>query len=274
MPDPKSLLCCRFVLLMGLCLQFLPSPAAGQTNTDPGGGAVPFASAPDGLRNVKAIEPSRRAGAITGAQTDAVDLQPGIRVGLNFATFGGDEAKTIQTLLRGVPTVSGTDEGRRTGFVAGVFVVADFGEPVALQPEMRYIQKGSQIEFTVRESGGKTESGSITSKADYVEVPILARAEFPAIGPVVPHILAGPTLGFSVNTAANVRLGGKSQAINVGEDLGGNAISLEFGAGADVKIGAETVTMDARFGLGLSDVPGVTFSAQNRGIMVTVGVVF
>ncbi|WP_157942190.1 porin family protein [Salinibacter altiplanensis] len=211
---------------------------------------------------------------MTGAQTDAVDLQAGIRAGLNVATFRGDEAKTIQTLFRRIPTVSGTNEGWRTGFMAAVFVVADFGGPVALQPEMRYIQKGNQIEFTVRNSDGEIESGSITTKADYIEVPILARVELPAAGPVAPHVLAGPTLGFSVNTAAEATLGERSQAIRVGEDFSGNAIGLDFGAGADIELGAATLTVDGRFGLGLSDVPGLRFSAQNRGIAVTVGVVF
>lgn len=273
-PDPKSRLSCRFVLLVGLCLQFLPSPATGQTHTGPGRQAALFASAPGGNRSTQEIESFRRAGALTGAQPSPVDLQPGIRVGLNFATFGGDEAETIQTLLRGVPTVSGTDAGRRTGFMVGGFIVADFGGLLALQPGVRYIQKGDQTEFTARNSSGEAESGSITTKVDYVEVPILTRVRLPAVGPVVPHVLAGPTLGFSVNTAADAKLGGESQAIAVGGDLGGNAISLDFGAGADVEVGTGTVTMDARFGLGLSDVPGVTFSAQNRGIMVTVGFVF
>ena len=273
MPTLKLHLSCRFVLLVGLCLQFLPSSASGQTHTAQTHTSL-FASALDGRRDAQTIESFRRADASTGAQSSPVDLQPGIRVGLNFATFGGDEAETIQTLLRGVPTVSETDAGRRTGFMVGGFIVADFGGLLALQPGVRYIQKGDQTAFTVRNSSGETESGSITVEVDYVEVPILARAELPEIGAVVPHVLAGPTLGFSVNTAADVTLGGESQGINVGDDLGGNAISLDFGAGADVETEAGTVTLDARFGLGLSDVPGLRFSAQNRGIMVTVGFVF
>ena len=269
MPDPRSRLSCRFVLLVGLCLQFLPSPAAGKTHT------AFFASAPDGRRDAQAIESFRRADTSTGAQSSPVDIQPGIRVGLNFATFGGEEAKTIQTLLRGVPTVSGTDAGRRTGFMVGGFIVADFSGLLALQPGVRYIQKGNQTTFTARNSDGETESGIITVEVDYVEVPILARAELPAVGPVVPHVLAGPTLGFSVNTAAEASLEAESEVINVGEDLGGNAVSLEFGAGASIKVGAgRVVTLDARFGLGLSDVPGLRFSAQNRGIMATVGLTF
>ncbi|MFB6272559.1 MAG: porin family protein [Salinibacter sp.] len=244
-------------------------------DTDSGGRAAPSTTVLDGRWDTEENELSQRGGAITSAQADAVDLQVGIRVGLNFATFGGEEAETIQTLLRGLPSISGIEEGRRTGLIAGAFVVADFGGPVALRPGIRYIQKGSQIEFTVQNFGGETESGSITIKADYLEVPIQARVELPAVGPVVPHVLAGPTVGFSVNAAAEASLEGESEAINVGEDLGGNAISLEFGAGAGIEVGAgRMVTLDARFGLGLSDVPGLRFSAQNRGIMATVGLTF
>lgn len=231
-------------------------------------------SAPTDHRGIERDDLSQRARARPRAQSNAVDLSPGLSIGLNFATFGGDEAETIQTLLRRLPDVTETDEGRRTGLLVGAFLVADFDGPVDLRPGMRYIQKGNQTEFSIRTDEGATESGSVTVKAAYIEIPILAQVDLPAAGPVVPHLLAGPTLGFSVNTAADARLGGESQSINVGDDFGGNAISLEFGAGADVAVGAATIVANARFGFGLSEVPGVRFSARNRGVIATVGIIF
>jgi hypothetical protein len=231
-------------------------------------------SASDGRQIIKRDLSAWRDRTLPDAQTDAVDVRSGIRVGLNFATFGGDEAEAIRTVLRRLPNVADIDGGRRTGLTVGAFIRADFGGLVGLQPEIRYIQKGTQTAFSARNAEGEVESGRITVKIDYVEIPILTRAALPKIGPVVPHGLAGTTFGFSVNTGSNLRLGERSKVIDTGGDLGGNAISLEFGAGGDVEIGTTTVTADARFGLGLSDVPGVRFSAQNRGIIVTAGIVF
>lgn len=258
------------LLCMGLCLCFGPARAPGQTDTAPA--ASPEAATPHHATESEARGP--QAEPEDDDPEDPVDIKSGLRVGLNFATFGGEDAETIRTLFRGVPNVTGTDEGRRTGLVLGAFLVADFGGPVDLRPGMRYIQKGNQTVFTLRNAQGEIESGSVTIKADYVEIPILTRVALPAVGPVVPHVLGGPTLGFSVNTAADVSLGGESQSINVGEDFGGSAISLEFGAGANVEVGAGTVTINGRFGFGFSDVPGLRFSAQNRGIMATVGFLF
>jgi len=49
---------------------------------------------------------------------------------------------------------------------------------------------------------------------------------------------------------------------------------VEIGCARGVGSGRATVAADARLGLKLSEVPGVLFSARNRGIITTVGAVF
>lgn len=257
-----------------LCLSFVLNPSFGQKGPDRRNWAVSSASAIGSHQGIVVESSGSGRAAGSNEKTDAVDLQPGVKVGLNFATFGGEEAETIETVLRGLSEVTGTEDGRRTGLVVEAFIMADFGGPIGLRPGMRYIQKGNQTAFNARTSGGQIESGTVTIKVDYVEVPILLRGEFPRIGPVLPHVLVGPTFGFSVNTGARIRLGGRSEPVNIGEDFGGNAVSLEFGAGGNVEVGALTATTDVRFGFGLTEVPGVLFSARYRGVTATVGVIF
>ena len=49
---------------------------------------------------------------------------------------------------------------------------------------------------------------------------------------------------------------------------------MEIGCARRVSSGHATASVNARLGLGLSEVPGVLVSARNRGIITTVGAVF
>jgi hypothetical protein len=49
---------------------------------------------------------------------------------------------------------------------------------------------------------------------------------------------------------------------------------VEIGCAGGVSSGHATASVNPRLGLGPSEVPGVLFSARNRGIITTVGAVF
>jgi hypothetical protein len=201
-----------------------------------------------------------------------VEVKAGVRAGLNFATFGGEEANVIQDALRSVPGASAVNEGRRVGLVAGGFIVADFGIPVLLQTGLRYAQKGFQAATRARLGDGESVPVTTTIRTDYVEFPILARVEIPMLGPVSPHVLAGPAIGTNVNSAIKVEVRGESQTEARG--LLQNTVSLELGGGVEFETPTGTATVDARFGFGLSRVFTNSLSIKHRGAAVAVGFVF
>lgn len=203
-----------------------------------------------------------------------VEVKAGLRVGLNFATFGGEEANVIQDALRSVPGASAVNEGRRIGLVTGGFIVADFGIPVLLQTGLRYAQKGYQAATRVRLGDGESVPVTTTIRTDYVEVSLLARVEIPVPGPVSPHVLAGPTVESLLISGAEIEVDGESQTTDIRAGLQDQNVSLELGGGVEFETPAGTATVDARFGLGLSRVFANSLSIKHRGAAVAVGLVF
>lgn len=203
-----------------------------------------------------------------------VDVKPGVRVGFNYATFGGDTDQYAQAFA-GSPGVSDVSTGRRSGYTVGGFLLFDFAGPFALQPELRYIQRGYTVDVTV--SGfGQEFSANGTLKLDYIDVPVLARFDFPSAG-VTPHVLGGPTVGFNISAEQETEAAGQTGTEDVSDSVSGTDFGLEVGAGLDFSLGAGTATIDARYGLGLSDLPDTEdtdMSLKNRALMVTAGFTF
>jgi len=135
------------LLLFSLSLCLVPAHAAGQTDAALN---APASGSLGSLEGFLSHPPERRIESDNEVRNKPVHLSPGIQAGLNFATFGGDDTDLFREALQGVPGASAADEGRRTGFTAGVFLVADFRGLLALQPELRFIQKGYQIASSVR----------------------------------------------------------------------------------------------------------------------------
>lgn len=190
-------------------------------------------------------------------QMDGVDIKPGVRAGGSFMTLGGDDAPD--------------DLDRRTGFLAGGFIQLDFAGPFALQPEVLYVQKGSKQEDEV---SGTTITA--TTKLDYVEVPVLAKFQLPLGGPFSPNLFAGPSVGFNASAETEVEGGGQSQTNDISDDVSSTEFGLVFGVGGDFGIGAGTITVDARYNLGLTNVDDsdADQTLNNQGFMITAGFAF
>ena len=207
-----------------------------------------------------------------------IDIKPGVRVGFNSSSFGGDTDQYNQALSGVLGQIGGSvdvESGRRSGFMVGGFAVVDFGGPFALQPELRYIQRGYTIDLTTS-AGGQSFSADGTLKLDYIDIPVLARFEFPS-GGITPHVIAGPTVGFNVTSEAEFEAQGQSQTTDQSDGTSGTDFGLEFGGGVDFGLGLGTVTIDARYGLGLSniiDANNTNLSVSNRALMVTAGLTF
>lgn len=190
-------------------------------------------------------------------QMDGVDIEPGVRAGVSFMTLGGDDAPD--------------DLNRRIGFSAGAFVQLDFAGPFALQPELLYVQKGAEQEGTTI---------TRTFKLDYIEIPVLVKFQLPLGGPFSPNLFAGPSIDFSASAEFEDEAGGQSATNDISDGVSSTEFGLVFGVGGDFGIGAETITVDARYGLGLTSVDDGAFttdgdaSLNNQGFVITAGFAF
>jgi opacity protein-like surface antigen len=204
-----------------------------------------------------------------------VDLKPGLRVGLNSASFAGDNDKFIEGVadqLAGGGFSGEITDGRRLGFTAGGFLVVDFAGPFAVQPELRYIQRGYTFETDLNSLSEPIES---TMRFDYIDIAALARYDIP-LGGFTPHLIAGPTLGFNVNAEIESEGSGASSTNDLSDETNGTDFGLELGAGAEFGLGGTALTVDGRIGIGISDVNNEDddITLRNSGLMLTAGIVF
>lgn len=199
-----------------------------------------------------------------------VDIKPGVKVGGNFATIGGDDAELVFG-LGGLQQEVPID--RRSGFMIGGFALIDLAGPIDLQPELLYVQKGakSEIEFSF---GGQTHTSTTTLKLDYLQVPLLAKFQLPVTGPMSPNLLAGPNLGFNISATTESEAGGESESEDI-DGISGTDFGFTIGGGIDFGLAGNSATIDLRYELGLSDLPDEgEASIKNRGIGITAGLVF
>lgn len=193
-------------------------------------------------------------GALTTAKGQ-VDSQVGLRLGATSMTMEGDDA--IQ--------------GRRTGWIAGGFARFNLPGRFFLQPELLYVQKGAEGR---PDAIVIPEIESVTYEADYVELPLLAGVEIPTgSSRITSNLFAGPTVGYNVAFNREVELTGQAQSAILMDPKPFEA-GLSVGIGGDVALGAPTISIDARYQLGLTDVIEADGEVRNRGFIISTGVVF
>ncbi len=219
---------------------------------------------------------------VTPPAQGQVSITPGVRVGVNAGDIGGDTDAFVQSFSDlGGGTFDldvETDLTRRTGFLVGGYALVDFVGPLALQPEVRYIQRGFGYDLTVSFQGqSRTASGSLN--LSYLDIPLLARFQLPVGAGVSPHLFAGPTLGVNLSAESETEglQDGSSQTTDVSDEVSGTDVGLEVGGGLGVPLGVGTLTVDLRYGLGFTnilDTEESDLSLSNRALMVTAGLTF
>lgn len=194
----------------------------------------------------------------------------GFKGGVNLAnqTFEGAETDTLNT--RGI-----------TGAVAGVVLEYSFGDRFALQSELNFLQKGSEIVSELID-GSIDFSRTSTEKFGYFEIPLLAKAKF---GKENLHLFAlvGPSLGLALNgeKTETTRLNGttlKETEIVDFEKEGIKRLEISAVAGLGVALGSESLKLfvDGRYLFGLTELENKDdgVSIKNRGINLTAGLLF
>ena len=178
----------------------------------------------------------------------------GIWAGFTSTTFRGSDAPGPANLA---------------GFSAGVSTRWRLASHFALQPELDYVQKGSE-ELDLSNSGSLY---AMHIHLNYVEVPVLFRADASPVGPVTPFAQVGPEVAFKLGCGIVVSgLQGSYTCADLpaqkSVDYGGVA-----GAGMEWKIGGRAFELSARFDLGLADAFEGN-NAKNRATTILLGTVF
>jgi hypothetical protein len=170
----------------------------------------------------------------SGLFTQTIAQSPisfGLKGGVNLANLNGDDTD---------------DFDARSGLNIGV--VLEFGiplSPIGIESGIYYSQKGASSE---------DQGATLTLKADYLEIPVLGKLSFGPPGPIKPHLLAGPYLGFLLNSKVVGEGGGTSVSVDVKEDTNDVDFGFIAGIGLDVNLGLTTLSLQARYSIGLTEV--------------------
>ncbi|MCC9137840.1 porin family protein [Pontibacter silvestris] len=101
--------------------------------------------------------------------------QVGIKAGLNYTTFKGDDAKNYDY---------------RPGYTVGVTARKEINNHIGIQPELLFTSKGAKTETT----NGNTTSKEKT-RLNYLDVPVLLSIQtsglFFEVGPQISFLLKG-----------------------------------------------------------------------------------
>jgi opacity protein-like surface antigen len=162
------------------------------------------------------------------------------------------------------PDLEGVDKSFRTAFGAGGVLDLRLAENVALHLEPMYLQKGVKLE------GGGEEA---KVKLAYIEVPVLFKI---ALGTSTtrPYLMAGPAIGFLLSS--KLTNGGEEDLKDQTEDID---FGLNFGAGLSFPAGTNTIFVEGRYALGLTDIAKEGTGEEDEkvktnGIQIMAGVTF
>lgn len=172
---------------------------------------------------------------VTSAAVAVVPLKLGVKGGISIADLRGDDA--------------GGAKGK-SGIVFGVFTNIGLVKGWSLQPELLYVQKGTNGTFR-----NDLQVAETTLKANYIEVPILLKRTFRVRGPVAPSVFFGPALAFlqSSKTELSDRIYQFPASVDVDNYKEKSTdVGLVVGLGLDFKMSRTTLFLDARYTYGLS----------------------
>ena len=179
----------------------------------------------------------------------AQSLEKGLKFGLSLANWSGEVI---------------TDQfSSRTGFAAGAYFGIGISGGFSLQPEILYVQKGTQI---------KENEVRVVFRADYLEIPILAKYAFALSPQARVFVFAGPALAIKVSGKLFVETDEFSDSEEL-EDLKSTDFGLTFGGGLELPFGALRLSADIRYTLGLSKIYEDE-DIKNGALLVLLGVGF
>jgi len=173
----------------------------------------------------------------------------GVKAGLNFASQrqGGFEM-----------------QGAQAKILAGVLFPLKINEIFTVQPEVFYVQKGSE---KVREES----SARVTTKLNALDIVLLSKFYLGNTGSLKPHLLFGPFVSFLLSGTYIYGDGDFEESI---DDYHKLEYGYTVGVGSDVFFGKMKLSIDLRFSHSLTDVHNVPTRIWNKGFSFSVGYFF
>jgi hypothetical protein len=168
-------------------------------------------------------------------------ISAGFTAGVNVASIGVD------------PDVEDSDFSSRTAFGFGGVLDYSLSEVIMLQIMPMYLQKGTKEDYEW-DDPFSSGTGEADWKLAYFEIPIMFKYLF--AGDFQPYVMAGATIGFLLSAEVEWTEEGHSGTADIKEDLKGLDFGLGFGGGVRVPVGNNTAFVEARYGLGLTQIFG------------------
>ncbi|PKP01088.1 MAG: hypothetical protein CVU14_05965 [Bacteroidetes bacterium HGW-Bacteroidetes-9] len=213
----------------------------------------------------------------------------GMTMGLNFASWQGDDDKFATDLGQGMSSYNGfndfsfTDKSR-IGYNFGFFVMIPLDKSFFLQTEINYIQKGTKIsgsgKFTDN-SGWLSNTYSVkewlTMQSDYIDINLLAKYYLSQNG-VRAFILGGPGIALLARSKMKVKaeVDGESDVDTQDYDYYKSTdLNLNVAAGLEFN---ESLHVELRYQNGLTGIfkheADNSYSIRNGGIIINLCVIF
>ncbi len=193
----------------------------------------------------------------------AVPAQAQVDIGIigsvNFATISGED-------LDGEALVS----DRRTLYGFGGVLDVHLNEHWSLRTEPMYLQKGTQ----------NIDGDEVSYKAEYLEVPLFLKLSLGS-GSARPYVMAGPSVGFRLNSELSIEDEGISGTFDADEVTESMDFGIDFGAGLSLRLSGVSFFVEGRYDLGVADVfTGGEIAGQvsddvdvfTRGLQAMVGI--
>ncbi|WP_121666650.1 porin family protein [Mesonia aquimarina] len=175
------------------------------------------------------------------AQADSDLVQIGVKGGVNFSNFTGDDS---------------WDSESRTSFNAGFVAEVPFGERFSIQPEVLYSGQGFDIKQIDQDNLFDNDE-NIEYQLDYIQIPVLAKIYL--IEGLNVH--AGPQIGFLINDEVDYQPNSDGGDINSDLLPEPNDIDFSIAAGVEYKFD-NGFFIQGRYNHGLSKI----FSDDDSGV--------
>jgi hypothetical protein len=177
----------------------------------------------------------------------------GLKGGLNFSNFGGDDAGTWDS---------------RTGFSFGGFLVSSFSDLFSIQPELLYTTKGAKRTSTF----GVGDRETSTLRFSYLEIPILGKITIPLRNSnFQPLLYAGPYMAIKLSSKMLIESDNQDTESSY-DDARATDFGLVFGGGVGFPVRENIIGLEVRYNLGLTsfDDSDDNFSIKHTVVMVMV----
>jgi hypothetical protein len=150
----------------------------------------------------------------------------GIKAGLNMANLTGDDVK---------------DTSIKIGMAGGVFMSYEITKIFAVQPEVLFIMKGAK--------GKADDATDVKWNINYVEIPILIKANLPTEGKIKPFLAVGPGIGILISSKQ-----ADGTSVDVKDYTKSTNIGIIAGAGVAYQMEKASLSLEARYEMGLATI--------------------